>query len=729
MTAAPASITVAVPERLESAFHGESLGDFHPDSLYAACLKPLLIGLGWTGNTRQIVEALPHFANSLELTELRNVLAALGYRTRPKRTKLSALDDRILPCLFVPDQPSTGADQQEQPEGPLAVIGYQGGQWRVFDSSHSAERVIDAGDISGTAYLIATSADEAGSPPPSSWVRGLFTRFRSLIAKALLTTFLLNILALAVPLYVMFLYDKVIGQGAPGLLVPLLMGMILIVGVEVALRYVRSQAIAYAGARTGSLVGAAALQHVLFLPPAQLEGAPVSAQAARLKHFEGIRDFFTGPLATVALELPFGLIILTAIGLLAGPLVFIPVVLLVGFAVAGAILLPKLREKSAEASKLKMERHRFNIETFSNLRTIKELGAEEIWYDRYRDHSATSAAGALELAKITSLIQSLAQLMMMTAGVATLIVGTQLVIAGDLSVGALIATMALVWRSLSPLQQGFVATARLEQARQSAAQVDALMKFDTELKPDTATPTIRQFAGHISFRGVLHRYGPASDPSLAGVSFDISPGEFVAITGGNSAGKSTILKLIAGMYSTQGGKIEIDGLNIRQLDPMNLREAVGYVPQICQLFHGTIAQNLRLSRPVATDDDLTEACRTAGVLDEVRALSNGFETRIGDQRSAHLPAGFLQRLSLARAYLKDSPILLLDEPAQALDQTGDQALVETLQRLKGQKTIVMVSHRPSHLALADRVLSMSEGRLTADAPNTPQVETAAKRIQ
>lgn len=729
MTATSSTLTVAPPERLEIAFHGESLGEFHPDSLYAACLKPLLIGLGWTGNTRQIVEALPHFANSLGLTELRNVLAALGYQTRPKRVKLSDLDERILPCLFVPNSPLPGANQDEWPEGPMAILSHQDGRWRVYDSNQSVERSIESGNVSGTAYLIGSSVDLTESPEPSSWVRGLFGRFQSLIMKALFTTFLLNILALAVPLFVMFLYDKVIGQGAPGLLLPLLLGMLVVLGVEITLRYVRAQAVAYAGARTGSLVSAAVLQRVLFLPPAQVEGAPVSAQAARLKHFEGIRDFFTGPLATVALELPFTLILLIAIAILGGPLAFIPGVLLIAFAVTGAILIPKMREKSGAASRAKMERHRFNIETFSHLRTIKELGAEDTWYARYRDISANSAVTSLDLARVTGLLQSSAQVMMMIAGASTLVVGTHLVIEGDLSVGALIATMALVWRSLSPLQQGFVALSRLEQSRQSADQIDLLMNLDSELKSDPSIPTIRQFAGQISFRGVLHRYGPQADPALAGVSFDVAPGEFVAITGNNSSGKSTILKLIAGLYTTQVGKIEIDGLNIKQLEPMTLREAVGYVPQVCQLFHGTIAQNLRLSNPVATEGDLEEACRLAGIHKDIAALPSGFETRIGDQLSGHLPAGFLQRLSLARAYLKNSPILLLDEPAQALDQTGDQALIDTLLELKGKKTIVMVSHRPSHLKLADRVLFMDDGKLVTDQPTAPQVETSAKRVQ
>lgn len=729
MNAQTPRLTVSAPERLEEAFHGASLGEFEPDSPYAACLKPLLITVGWTGDTREIIEALPHFANSLELTGLRNVMATLGYKTHPKHLRLADLDERVVPCLFVPDLRVPGFDQADWPRGPLAILGCQAGHWRVYDSARAAERHIEAGEIAGTAYMLAKSADEEDAGAQGSWIKDLVYRFRPLLLKALTASFLLNLLALATPLFVMTIYDKVIGYDAAGLLVPLLLGMLLVVGVEAALRFIRAQAIAYAGARTDSLVGAAALQRVLFLPPSQVEGAPVSAQASRLKDFERIRDFFTGPLATVALELPFTVILLAAIAVLSGIIVLVPVVLLIAFGIAGAVLFPRLKDQTAKASKARSERHRFNIEAFSNLRTIKELGAENIWFNRYRELSANSAMSAFALAQHTALLQSIAHLFMTSAGIATLVIGANLVIAEKLTVGALVATMALVWRVLSPLQQGFVALSRLEQAKQSGRQIDTLMNLKTEFTSASETSTIRNFAGRIRFAGVSHRYGPAADPALVGVSFDIAPREFVGITGRNSSGKSTILKLIAGMHPPQVGKVEIDGLNIRQIDSARLREAIAYVPQTCQLFHGTIAQNLRLSHPVATQCELEEACRLAGIADDIDNLADGLETRIGDQRSARLTAGFLQRLALARAYLKDAPILLLDEPAQALDQARDWSLTEALKQLRGTRTIAMVSHRPSHLKMADRVLVLADGKLLADAPPAPQVESPRARLR
>ncbi|GER06386.1 hypothetical protein JCM17843_06960 [Kordiimonadales bacterium JCM 17843] len=188
--------------------------------------------------------------------------------------------------------------------------------------------------------------------------------------------------------------------------------------------------------------------------------------------------------------------------------------------------------------------------------------------------------------------------------------------------------------------------------------------------------------------------------------------------GPNGSGKSSILRLIAGLYDSQAGQVSIDGLDVRQIDPQELRQQIAYVPQQCHIFHGTVAQNLRFSNPVASDADLEEACREAGLWDDILRMPDGLETRFGDQTVWQLNAGFRQRLSLARGYLRDASIVLLDEPAQALDTAGDLALIDALQKMRGEKTVIMVSHRPSHIRLADRVLQLENGMLVQDG--TPE---------
>ena len=306
-------------------------------------------------------------------------------------------------------------------------------------------------------------------------------------------------------------------------------------------------------------------------------------------------------------------------------------------------------------------------------------------------------------------MQSLAQAIMMAAGVATVGFGVLRILNGDMSVGALIACMALVWRVLSPLQGLFLTLTRLEQTLNSVKQINLLMKINSEDDPSPSSLSTREFAGHIVMDRVSFRYRPNAEPALLGASFEVKPGEMLSIIGPNAAGKSTALKLLLTMSRPQAGQVILDGMDVRQINSITLRQAIAYVPQEAHFFHGTIAQNLRLSQPMATHEEMAEACIKANVIEEISNLTHGFETRIGDQSIQSLPSSFKQRLSLARAYLKKSPILLLDEPAKTLDFEGDTAFMRSLDAIKGQMTILMVSHRPSHIRMADKVLVLEDG--------------------
>jgi ATP-binding cassette subfamily C protein/ATP-binding cassette subfamily C protein LapB len=236
-----------------------------------------------------------------------------------------------------------------------------------------------------------------------------------------------------------------------------------------------------------------------------------------------------------------------------------------------------------------------------------------------------------------------------------------------------------------------------------------LMKIKSEDDPSPSNLSQRVFSGHIVMDRVSFRYHPNAEPALLGAAFEVKPGEMLAIVGPNAAGKSTALKLLLAMNRPQAGQVILDGMDIRQINPITLRQSIAYVPQEAHFFHGTIAQNLRLSQPMATDKELIEACEQAIVIEDITALTHQFETRIGDHSIQSLPSSFKQRLSLARAYLKKAPILLLDEPAKTLDFEGDAAFMKSLASMKGKATTLMVSHRPSHIKMADKVLVLDGG--------------------
>lgn len=698
-----ASLSIAKSDQLAEALHNGEIGSFKATSPYAACLLPLLQAVGWRGQIRHLFEALPHFADDLSLTEFRNTLAHLHYQTTRQNANIQNIDQRLFPCLFV------GADNK-----PFLLLSHDQNGFKIFDSTDQTEKYLEDTDQTGTAYFLTTlygsrTQKNDEDLTPKNWVGDLLRRFKSVLKQLLMMTLALNIFALLVPLFIMTIYDQVIPSQSMDALGFLAVGILFAIGCEIALRFLRARFVAFLGARVENIVANATFKKLLSLPPTMTESAPIGSQVSRLKEFDVIKGLFSGTLINVALELPFVFLFLIVIAVLGGSLAYIPVAMMAIFGLIALIMIPATKRNVAASSRHRAKRHSFLVESLSNLRTIKQTAAEEAWLERYRDLSSQSAYSHFKTAQVSLLLQSLGQAIMMGAGIATVGFGVVKVLDGTMSIGALIACMALVWRVLSPLQNLFLTLTRLEQTVNSLKQINHLMRLPSEADPDPSSLTQRNFAGHIKIDRVSFRYKPDGEPALLGAGFEINPGEFLAVMGSNASGKSTILKLILGLYKPQAGQIIIDGMDIRQVNPTILRQAIAYVPQEAHFFHGTIAQNLRLAHPMASDEDMVEACVTANVIEDISALADGFETRIGDQSIQSMPSSFKQRLSLARAFLKKSPILLLDEPAQTLDFTGDAVFMETLKKLKGKTTIIMVSHRPSHLKMADKILVLDNG--------------------
>ena len=695
------TLQLAPIDPLAAALREDKLGDFNAVSPTAACMMPLLDALQWRGSPRDVAEALPHFANSLDLVDLRNVLVTLGFESHYERTSLDEVDIRLLPCLYIQDNGNA-----------YVLRSYEDSKYIAFDGARNRDCEIESQRTKGKAYYFTyTGTEEANSALQTneSWFAALIKRFRKTVYSLLALTFVLNLVALAVPLFIMVVYDKVIGAHSIETLPSLAAGILVALLSDIILRLARARVIGGVAGRLDYILGAEAFKQVLSLPPAATERSTVGSQVSRLKEFESVRDFFTGPLVSVVLELPFVVMFLAVIAALGGTIALIPLLMIGAFALVGWLLMPRMRESVASSGRARSDRQGFLVETLGNLRTVKAAAAERIWCDRFRAMSARAVTANYETSKRSVWLQTSAHVLMTLAGIAVLGFGTLKVLAGAMTVGGLIATMALVWRVLSPLQAGFLAFSRLEQVKQSIRHINQLMKLRPETQIGKSSLLGRSFGGRVMFDRVSFRYTPDTDPALLGASFAAKPGELVAILGQSGAGKSTLLKLAAGLYNPQAGAVTIDGLDIRQIDPVEMRRAIAYVPQSSSLFYGTIAQNLRLSLPTASDEQLAEAAAEAGLLHSILDLPEGFETRIGNRTQTQLPFGFAQRLIIARALLRKASIMLLDEPATNLDEGGDQVLMDLLERLKGRSTILMGSHRPSHIRLADKAVVLEQG--------------------
>lgn len=678
------------------------LAEFSRLSDFGACMIPLLMALGYRGDMRHIAEALPHFAETLDLTGLRNMMANMTYASRSAKINLKNIDPRLMPCLFVPNRLPAMVPLKRKRDG---MIIFNGGTGKV--------EWLKACSIPGNAYFFdAMDLEERGATQKRmGWFLMIAERFQKLIVYILLVTFFITILQVTSPLFVMAVYDRVIGSSSVDTLSHLLIGISCVMLFDWLMRKMRSKMLMYVGARMDSIVSNAIFMRILSLTPSFTERAPTGAQVARIKDFDSVREFFTGPLMMVFFELPFSVIFFVVIAILGGSLALIPMGTMVLFVLLWALMMPMVAKEEARSRRAGSKKQEFVVEALGRMRALKYGGMESIWMERFRLLSAQSAMANFRTAMINAAVNSIATILIVGSGVLVIGLGVYRVIAGEMTTGGLVASMILVWRVLAPIQSAFIAMTRLEQVRSSIAQINSLMNVTPEREEYAAIEPIKTFKGHIAFIRVSIRYVPEAEPALMGVNFEVTPGQVVAVIGPNGSGKSTIVKLLAGLYTPQAGSIRIDGLDIRQMNVIELRHAVAYVPQSCNLFYGTISQNLRLAHATASDEDLEDACRKAQVYDEIMALPKQFWTRIGDQKSAQLPSSMVQKLSLARAYLKPSTILLFDEPANSLGWEDDQAFIQVVKELRGKRTIFIVTHRPSHIRLADMVLYLEQGYL------------------
>ncbi|MBJ7380371.1 MAG: ATP-binding cassette domain-containing protein [Polynucleobacter sp.] len=683
--------------------HETVAGNFKQATDLSGCLSLLLKLMNSQDTAREVDESLPYFTDELDLTGFQNAMAQLDYKVAEVDCTLSEIDPRAMPCLFLPNEGSA-----------FVILGRIGNQLRLGASPISEPYMESNLSMTGRAFFYEKS--DFKLPEQRSWVAHTLYRFSSLIGQATISSLVSGVVIMSGSLFLMVVYSTIIPSGALDTLFYLAFGAFVALSLSYFFVVQRASILSYIAGRIEYLFGTAILQQVLKMPPSYTERASVGSQTARLQAFEGIRDLFTGPLASTLLEMPATLVLLVGLSIINPIALLLFAIMMTVYGILFFVFSQRTNDQVALVSRTSTKRTEFLIEMIGKMRFIRESGAQYLWLDRLRETSATATMASFQAEKLSSMLVGVSYFVMMLA--ALLIVGftTPAVINQTLSSGALIASMMLMWRVLTPMQTAFVNMTRIERIRSASRQIDALMRIQGERQENAASPVARGIQGRIEFARVSFRYSLNVDPALIGVEFRVNPGELIALSGPNGGGKSTVLKLLLGMYQPQAGNILVDGVDIRQLDSQELRRLIGYAPQDMQFFRATIAQNLRLARPDATDDEVYQALDMAGALEAILALPNGINYRIGDNTN-ELPAGLKQKLLLARTYITRAPIMLFDEPGSGLDPEGDNKFIEALKAMKNSRTTVLfISHRPSHIRLANTLLVFDKGFLRAAGP-------------
>ncbi len=643
---------------------------------------PLLAALGWKGGERNLREASPGHGGAPGLKEFRDGLAHLGFSSLLRYGSPHALDARLLPAVWI--------------------------------------------DKDNVPHLLANAEDQAQAPdysvmlllfvPASASATNTVSRFYPLLRQIFAISLLIGVLALAPTWFNMAIYDQVIASGSGSELFMLTIGVILALSAEVWFRHLRAKQLAYFGARVDHFVSCSVFERLLFLPPVYTERAGVAAQIARLRDFESVREFFTGPLASLFFEMPLMVIYLAAMAILAGPLVLVPVALLAAYGLLLWGMNGKVKSSSREAAVATSLKQEFLLETITKLRAIRQSGMEQVWQQRFLHLSARASMASFRAGFNAQIVETASYVLMTLGSVATLGLGVHAVIEQHLTTGALIAAMMLIWRIVSPMQMACASITRIQQLAATTRQVQRLLAMPVEHDPYAPPASAPNIEGHISFHRAVLRYAAEGEPALLGVSFEAKPGQIIAIRGSNGSGKSSILKLALGMYQPQGGSVRLDGIDIRQFDPIALRQNIAYVPQQADLFPGTVRDNLLLADPAATEESCIEALRTACAEGDVMRLPQGLDTVILGENAEPISFLLKSRICLARAYLRLKPVMLFDEASHSLGSENDRSFAETIAYLRGKCTVLMVTHREDHMRLADTLLVLNKGEMTHAGP-------------
>lgn len=617
--------------------------------------------------------------------------------------------------LEPPQKNNSGQDRALHPETRFVV---------QFPETPDEKRAIPWQDLqalyTGYAFFLRPVArkDERAGPATidtaRSWFWGAFLRNKTVYKEVVLCAIMINLFAIVGSLFTMNVYDRVVPNNAYETLWALSIGVLIIYTFDFVLKNLRSQFLDFAGRKADVKISADLFEQIMGMTmPARPPSAGVLA--SKMREFETIRDFFTSATMTALIDLPFIFIFIGFIGAIAGPLAFITAAAIPIVMGMGMVLQKPLERAVKDSLNESALKNALLFETFTGLETIKVQAAEGHVQRRWEELNDKASRTSVRMKHISTLAVGWAGFVQQVVGVVIVVAGVYMIGAGMITQGALIASVLLSSRALAPLSQVAGLLTRMNQSRQSLKHLDDLMKKPVERPADKHFISVPSLRGRIEFQDVAFSYPGQTTPALNNLSFVIEPGERVGIIGAVGSGKTTIERLILNLYQPSNGSVQIDGNDVRQIDPGDLRRNVGAVQQSPQLFYGSVRYNITMGHETAPARAVMRAAELSGVMDFLRDSSGGLDTQVGERGDA-LSGGQRQAVAIARALLYDPPVLILDEPTASMDPASESRLCAHLAKLCEGKTTLLITHKGTLLTLVDKLILIDRGRLVAYGP-------------
>jgi len=588
---------------------------------------------------------------------------------------------------------------------------------------------LEADYIGTTIYARPTQRYDARTPQVRAgrhghWFWGVIAESTPLYRDVLLAALLANTFALGMPLFVMNVYDRVVPNHAFETLWVLALGLMIMLVSDLVLRTMRVRFVDLASSRIDVKLSAFIMERVLGM---RMEQRPASAGsfASNLRAFESVRDFIGSATVVAFIDLPFAMIFMVVIGWISWYMLIPLVIGAIVMVLYALIVQGRMHELAETTYRAGAQRNATLIEGLVGFETLKALAAEAPIQRKWEKSAALLARVGAQLRLLSSTASNTSAFVQQFINLSIVIIGVYLIAERELTLGGLIACTMLASRAMAPVGQVAGLLVQFHTADTALTSLNEMMARDVERPADTTFISRGRLKGAIEFRDVSFSYPGQSAPSLRHLSFGIKPGEKVAILGRIGSGKTTLEKLILGLYRPTEGAVLVDGIDLRQLDPAELRRQIGYVQQDVMLFYGTLRENITLGAPLANDADIVKAAEIGGILGLANQHPQGFDMLVGE-RGESLSGGQRQGVAIARAVINDPPILLLDEPTSSMDYSSEDDIKRRLAEFSKDKTVILISHRTSLLELAERIIVMDGGRIVADGPKD-QVVTALRQ--
>lgn len=706
--------------------HAEPPRSPRPDVLLR-CLLYLTQQLGRPVSEADIRALCPIDASGMSELNFLHAAQRLGYKVGRSEIELKTLDGAPTPFVLLcsGDVP------------PVVVAAASRGNFTLVDVVNGKTRAVSPDELLELGYRVIlikaqSGAGAAGETKPigrsagTGW-RTLFNeRVRRVLGELIAASFIINILALATPLFMMTVFNKIIGQGAIDTLNVLLIGMVVVYLFDFLLRAVRGYIASHTGARLDALISGEVVHHLVHLPFQHFERTPTGLIAERLRQLDVLRGFFTGQMPVLIIDLVFVALFVAAIFLINS---------LMGWITVGAIPLFVLLSWIAHRGQRDLINQNFMAlaakgsalsETVNNAVTVKSLGLESEIEKRWQGRVAAAAWTGFRANNLANIVGTLSGVLQVLVTLLIIYVGAVSIVNNTMSIGALIAANILAGRALAPMRQVVAALHSLQAVQQAFRRLDEIMEVPTETAPGELAP-LPAIKGEIGFEHVFFRFDEDLPPVLRDIDFRIESGTVVGIIGPSGSGKTTISNLLQGLYQPSTGRVLIDQTDIGHISPAQLRAQYGVVPQDVQLFAGTVRENIAMGIADKDPARVVAVARFVGAHGFIQRLPHGYNTVIGE-RGVGLSAGQRQLICIARALIRNPRIIILDEATSALDPATEEQLLRSLKRNARGRTIVMITHRIAPLAIADKVALVIDGRVERLGPPQDVIAYARTRM-